>query len=408
MAVKNKKPSVLVLLSGLPDEDSFLTKKFVGLDKYMKIDVIAWDPSKNKKKYRNALKSKGFSGNIYLPPTKFSVPDLLIFILSNLHVFILKFRSILKFIKNGKKAIGNDIYKRLFFDFYFVRSQHDIWHLEFGAGGASYYFLKEIFPHKKLSASFRGYDLNYVGLYNDKYYEKVWQLFDGFHFLGHDLRNRAIKRGYRGDKIEAMIPPAVDVAFFKPAENALKTNTGKLIIVSVGRLVWKKGFEYGIRAAAILKQKDIPFEYRIIGNGDALQSIEFTLTELGLQDNVKLLGKMNAAQIKAQLYEADVFLHPAISEGFCNAVLEAQAVGLPVICTDADGLPENVIDNETGFVVPKWDVQAMAGKLEWCYNNRAQAKEMGKKGVQRVTQHFRLEDQITAFVDFYNKLYASR
>jgi colanic acid/amylovoran biosynthesis glycosyltransferase len=407
MAVKDKTPSVLILISGLPDENSFLVRKFVGLDKYMKVDIIAWDPSKNRKRHKEALKAEGFSGNIYLSPTKFSISTLFLFLLVNFPFFFLKFRTIIRFIKQGRKLIGNSIYKRLFFDFYFVRSQHDIWHLEFGAGSAWYYFLKEIFPQKKLSVSFRGYDLNYVGLASNDYYTQVWKYFDGFHFLGADLKKRAIKRGYAVSRVEAIIPPAIDTAFFSPNGKDAQRPPDKLIVVSVGRLVWKKGFEYGVRAMALLKEKGIPFEYRIIGDGDFLQPIEFTIAELGLQDNVKLLGKMSAARIKDQLNDAHVFLHPAISEGFCNSVLEAQAMGLPVICTDADGLPENIVDNETGFVVSKWDVHAMADKLEWCYDNKAQAKLMGAKGVERVTKYFKLEDQITSFVSFYQKLHDS-
>ena len=149
----------------------------------------------------------------------------------------------------------------------------------------------------------------------------------------------------------------------------------------------------------------MPGDYGATLKGTEL--IEFTIAESGLQEHVKLLGKMNAVQIKSQLQEADVFLHPAISEGFCNAVLEGQYMGLPVVCTDADGLPENIVDNETGFVVPKWDVQAMADKLAWCYHNREQAKQMGEKGVERVAKYFKLEDQLRSFANFYQKLHES-
>jgi colanic acid/amylovoran biosynthesis glycosyltransferase len=97
-------------------------------------------------------------------------------------------------------------------------------------------------------------------------------------------------------------------------------------------------------------------------------------------------------------------LHPAVSEGFSNAVLEAQAMGLPVVCTDADGLSENIENNLTGFVVPKWDAEAIAEKLVWCYSHQDEAMKMGEKGVERVNKLFKIEQQIDKFVKYYSDL----
>jgi colanic acid/amylovoran biosynthesis glycosyltransferase len=277
----------------------------------------------------------------------------------------------------------------------------DIIHFEFGTLAQKGTKLKCLL-NTKLSVSFRGYDLNYAGLDDNSYYTQVWQNFDGFHFLGNDLKKRAIKRGYTGGKIEALISPAVDTDFYKPSET--KKNNDKLVIVSVGRLVWKKGYEYGIRAVATLKEEGIPFEYWIIGDGDNLQALQYTIEEFGLQSEVKLQGEQNAIEIKNKLEQAHVFLHPAISEGFSNAVLEAQAMGVPVICTDADGLAENIEDRITGFVVPKWDEKAIADKLLWCSRNKDKLQNMGRAGIERVNKLFRIEDQMDAFVKYYQKL----
>ena len=71
-----------------------------------------------------------------------------------------------------------------------------------------------------------------------------------------------------------------------------------------------------------------------------------------------------AGRVLGELRAADVLLHPAVSEGFGNAVMEAQAVEVPVVCTDADGLRENVVDGVTGLVVPRRDASALAAALE--------------------------------------------
>jgi colanic acid/amylovoran biosynthesis glycosyltransferase len=402
----NNKPSVLIILSRLPDDISFLTAKFIGVNKELDIDILSWDTSTNRRKYYKILKAQGFRGKIYLAPINFSLATALKFTLANVPFFLLRLPAVLRFIRVGSKVYGKDIFKRLFFNSYFLRSRHDLWHFEFGATSSWYSYLKKIFPEKRMTVSFRGYDLNYIGLADSNYYLPTWEAFDGFHFLGHDLKHRAIRRGYVMKGVEAIIPPAIDIGFFKQ-DTRNQTNSKKLIIVSTGRLVWKKGFENGIKAAALLREKNVPFEYRIIGEGNHLQALQFIISELGLQHEVKLLGRMDRNQVKDQLSEADVFLHPAISEGFCNAVLEAQAMGVPVVCTDADGLQENIVNNETGFAVPKWDITAMADKLEWIFNNRTEAKAMGLKGVQRVHTNFTLNDQIASFVEFYRKVYAS-
>lgn len=404
-AGKAAKPSILIVLNKLPDELSFLTAKFVGLNKHFEVDIVAWDTKANRERYYRILRSYGFSGKIYLQPDRFSFNESVEFIKQNLSLFALRPAKVMRFVSTVQRMHRGEALKRLFFNSYFLKSRHDIWHFEFGAISPWYSYLKAIFPDRKLTVSFRGYDLNYVGLNAENYYGPTWERFDGFHFLGQDLRNRAIKRGYSSGQVEAIIPPAIDTAFFKPGAAADKSN--KLVILSTGRLVWKKGYEYGIRAAAILKQNGIPFEYRIIGEGDHLQALQYTIKELGLEQDVKLLGRMQRSDVKAQLQQADVFLHPAISEGFCNAVLEAQAMAVPVVSTDADGLPENIVDGETGFVVKKWDVEAMADKLLWCYRNVEQAVVMGQKGAARVSAQFAQQDQINSFVQFYNKVHQS-
>ena len=101
---------------------------------------------------------------------------------------------------------------------------------------------------------------------------------------------------------------------------------------------------------------------------------------------------------------ADVFLHSAVSEGFCNAVMEAQAMELPVVCTDADGLPENVADGETGFVVSRRDPAALAEKLEALSRDPALRRRMGKAGRKRALEKFRLSDQLDRFESFYRQV----
>src|SRR4029434_2963378 len=87
-------------------------------------------------------------------------------------------------------------------------------------------------------------------------------------------------------------------------------------ILSVGRLMWKKGHEYGLQAVAELIDQGIFVNYRIIGEGQDRTSILYTIYDLGVQDSVKLLGARPAAEVRAEMARADVLLHPSVSEGF--------------------------------------------------------------------------------------------
>jgi colanic acid/amylovoran biosynthesis glycosyltransferase len=205
-----------------------------------------------------------------------------------------------------------------------------------------------------------------------------------------------------------LIPPAVDLTFIPKAPPTANEKVGTqdrpLRILSVGRLHWKKGYDYALQAVKGLVDQGIHCEYRIIGDGGHQAALDFSRHQLGLTQDVEFLGGLPHTQVIEQLHWADVFLHAAVSEGFCNAVLEAQAVGLAVVCTDADGLRENVVDGITGFVVPRRDPYAMAEKLSLLAQDGCLRQRMGQNGRVRVERHFQLEQQLDAFEDFYGDL----
>jgi colanic acid/amylovoran biosynthesis glycosyltransferase len=99
-----------------------------------------------------------------------------------------------------------------------------------------------------------------------------------------------------------------------------------------------------------------------------------------------------------------VLLHAAVSEGFCNAVVEAQSMGRPVVCTDAGGLPENVANGVTGFVVPRHDPDAMADRLAALAADPALRMRMSVAGRQRVLDRFDRTRQLDDFAKFYEQV----
>jgi len=295
---------------------------------------------------------------------------------------------------------------RLYLDLPLIRLGPDVVHFEFGALATERMDLRELLGCR-ITVSFRGYDLNFVGLDQPGYFDAVWAGAAGLHFLGEDLWRRARRRGCPPDRFHMLIPPAIDVEFHKrdEAELSRKSEGSRpLRILSVGRLEWKKGYENALLAIRRLLDRGVACEYRIVGDGDYFPAVAFMRRQLGLEGVVEVLGALPREDVRQEMQSADVLLHSAVSEGFCNAVIEAQSMELPVVCTDADGLRENVADGETGFVVPRRDPEALAAKLEVLARDPALRQRMGKAGRKRVLMNFRLSDQLDRLEDFYRQV----
>ena len=116
---------------------------------------------------------------------------------------------------------------------------------------------------------------------------------------------------------------------------------------------------------------------------------------------IVLLGAQPKETVRTQLAWADVFLHAAVSEGFCNAVIEAQAMGVPVVTSDADGLSENVLDGITGFVVPRRNAAELAGKIEVLVKDPNLRHRMGLEGRDHAVANFGLKRLIEEFSNLY-------
>lgn len=308
------------------------------------------------------------------------------------------------------RRLGRRLARRFYLDAAIIALSPDIVHFEFGSQAAGRTDLGKLLGCR-LSASFRGYDLNYVGLDDPDYYVDLWRDVDAIHVLGLDLWRRALRRGCPPDMPHAVIPPAIDVEMFRADDGDRARVVGDvgtverpLRVLSVGRLEWKKGYEYGLAAVRHLIESGIAAEYRIVGGGAYFEPLVFARHQMGLDGAVEFLGPLPHAAVVEQMRWADVFLHPAVSEGFCNAVIEAQAMRLPVVASDADGLAENVADGRSGYVVARRDPAAMAEKLALLAGDGALCRQMGAAGRERVERCFALPQQIAEFDRFFREV----
>jgi colanic acid/amylovoran biosynthesis glycosyltransferase len=252
----------------------------------------------------------------------------------------------------------------------------------------------------KLAVSFRGYDIGVYPLTHPNCYTKLWKFADKVHYISDDLYTKAIKLGLPSTIPAQKIAPAVNsIVFQLKGVNEVEE---KPIFLTIGRLHWKKGFVSMLEALSELNKKGIDFEYRIIGEGDDYERIAFAAHQLKISDKIQFLGKLEQKDVISNLEKADYYLQYSIQEGFCNAVLEAQAIGKLCLVSDAEGLSENVIDQQTGWVVPRQNPTYLAEKIVEIIQLPYLVKmRISKAANKRVIKDFNLIKQKSEFLKFY-------
>ncbi|SFN72432.1 colanic acid/amylovoran biosynthesis glycosyltransferase [Bizionia echini] len=255
----------------------------------------------------------------------------------------------------------------------------------------------------RMAVSFRGFDLYLSPLKHPNCYDLLFTKNVQYHVLSEEMKGDLQANGVLESAI-TVITPAIDVTFFnsKPNTTELEGNS-KVQLITVARLHWKKGLEYTLEALAVLRQAGVDFHYSIIGTGEERERLVFAAHQLGIIDAVTFMGQLPPEAVREQLAKSDIYLQYSIQEGFCNAVLEAQAMGLLCVVSDAEGLQENVLHQETGWVVAKRQPQLLAKQLVEVIQLSADDKEATSiRAIRRIRDDFNLKKQQAAFLAFYN------
>ena len=185
----------------------------------------------------------------------------------------------------------------------------------------------------------------------------------------------------------------IDPAIFRPADFGAETPT----IISVGRLIEKKGFQDLIEACRLLRDGGIKFRCEIVGEGPLEAELRAQIAALGLTEIVRLAGPLPQEEVIARLSQSWVFALPCVTETdggmdqLPTVVMEAMAAGLPVVSTPISGLPEMVSDGQTGMLVSEHQPQSLAEALGCLLNDRERARSLGQAGRQRASSLFAIE-----------------
>lgn len=222
----------------------------------------------------------------------------------------------------------------------------------------------------------------------------------GVHGVSREILGEAAAFGLDLDKA-VVIHPAVDPAFFSPADRGASEAAPRegrpLRLAGAGSLIWRKGFEYALRALAELSRRGLEARLVLIGEGQDRQRLLFAIDELGLSGKVDLVGRRSPAEVRDLLRASDVFLLPSVSEGISNAALEAMSCALPVVASDCGGMSEAIEDGRSGLLVPPRDPAAIADAVGRLAADPLWAAALGKAARRRVERFFGLDSQIAAF-----------
>lgn len=247
-----------------------------------------------------------------------------------------------------------------------------------------------------LAAIGLGYEISRYSML-DKYQEKYKMLFAYAKtiFVVSEHMKQNIK-AIGCDDAKIIYTPAGPSQEFLNITPTFKTNQ----FTAVGRFVEKKAPHLTLLAfkQVLLKVPDAVLV--MAGDGDLLPMCKDIANTLGMSNAVQFIGKITPQEHQTLLKNSIAFIqHSKIatsgdSEGTPVAILEASAAGLPIVATQHAGIPNVVINNETGFLVPENDVEAMAEKMITLLTNKNLAKKMGAAGKAHVSVNFTLEKHI--------------
>ncbi len=295
----------------------------------------------------------------------------------------------------------------------FLGKSYDIIHCHFGPMGFVGYFLKKLGVTGKVVVSFYGFDISrWVKSEGEAAYDLLFENADLITSISEHVKGRLINLGCDPAKIEK-VSMGVDLREFPFLERKLDEG-GKVRVLTVARLVEKKGIEYSIKAVAKLVKLKCKIEYAIVGDGPLRVELESIISALGVDGQVKLLGWREASEVIELYGEAHLVVLSSITaqdgdeEGQGLVLQEAQAMGLPVIATRHNGIPEGVLDGVSAFLVPERDVDALAERLDYLIQHPELWPEMGRAGRRFVEENYDARKLNQRLVEIYQGLVEER
>ena len=397
--------------------ETFILNQITGLiDRGHEVDIFAGRPGSASKVHPDILKYKLLDRTYYYDV---SVPRKLVkrllkavwLVFLNIRKKPLVILRCLNVFKYGRKAAS---LRQLYEVIPFLQcNTYDIIHCHFGPRGLIGMKLRAFGAIRgKLVTIFHGFDLStYVKQQGNDVYNKLFEKGDLFLPISEKWKNRLVELGCDKNKI---LVHRMGVDCRKLSLSIPESGNRKQVrILTIARLVEKKGVENGIHAVVELSRKYENIEYNIIGDGPLRDRCDRLITKLRMGDTIHLLGWKDQEEVHELIANSHIFLCPSVTstsgdqEGIPVSLMEAMAVGLPIISTRHSGIPELVQDSISGFLVPERDVDALAEKLGYLIEHPEIWPEMGRSGRAYVEASYDINKLNDRLVEIYQELLAN-
>ena len=227
--------------------------------------------------------------------------------------------------------------------------------------------------------------------------------------VGQAVRSALVRNeGIPQRRIE-VIYNGIDVAAFasRPADAAevrceLGLDGGDVVVIQVARLDYLKDHPTALRAIHQASSQCDRVRLLVVGDGPERPRIETEIARLGIANHVRMLGLRQ--DVLRLLWASDIFLLSSISEGIPVTIIEAMAAGLPVVATTVGGVPELVLDGQTGLLAPAGDYQRLGDSIVRLAQAPQLRAEMGSAGRRRACEMFSQEKMHGAYLSCYEEM----
>ncbi|MDL0138594.1 glycosyltransferase family 4 protein [Halobacterium salinarum] len=199
-----------------------------------------------------------------------------------------------------------------------------------------------------------------------------------------------------------VVPATTNVDKFEPSDGCV---SGRLL--TVARLVEKKGYEYAINAVAELVERGYDVAYHIVGTGEREEALRSQVRERGIEDYVEFLGHVSDERLETELHEAEIFVLPCViaSDGDRDvapvALKEAMATQTACVSTSISAIPELITDSHDGLLVEPNDSAAVADALSSLLDDPSRREEIASNGRETVENKFDISQSVDQLVDVF-------
>lgn len=191
---------------------------------------------------------------------------------------------------------------------------------------------------------------------------------------------------------------------------SLKRNPEPFRILTIGRLIEKKGIKYGIMSIGELV-KDYPkIQYLIVGSGQLQNELKLLVSQLSLQNNVKFLGNLDDGSLSDEFSKATIFILPCIRaengdmDGIPVSLMEAMYLQIPVISTKVSGIPELIENNQEGFLVEPKDSKQLTHAIRTLLEDKSLREELGKYGRKKIIDKFNINKEVEKMIKIWAEI----